>query len=107
MTVKRLHAHAMVDDDAVSVNTEVARIQHLAVIGGRHGRVRGLGEIEAEMNLTVDVFAAIHISTKVGERGFNLSAAERLKRSVPEHLRRGLLAERRNFLVVDATQIVV
>ena len=35
--VERLHAHAVVDDDAVPVDAEVGGVEHLAAIG-RHGR---------------------------------------------------------------------
>ena len=67
MTVKRLHAHAVIDHDAVSVNAEPARVQDPAGVRCHHphrGRDR---QIESEMRLLIDFLALVDVGAPIGE----------------------------------------
>ena len=73
MTVQRLHAHAVVDDHAVAVDAEPARVARtvpaFAATTATSARDR---QIEAEMHLLIDFLALVEIGSVIGERGFDL-----------------------------------
>ena len=72
MPVERLHAQPVVDDHAVAVDAEPARVQHDSAVGGGDGHVLGDGQIETEVGLLIDLFALVHVGSAVGEAGFHL-----------------------------------
>ena len=97
----------MIDDDAVAVNPEPARMQHLAAVGRDERRGRRRGEIEAEMDLLIDLVASIHVGAVVGEARFDLRAAHRHERPFPEARRIGAFRDRDDPLGVGAPQVAV
>src|SRR5438046_929452 len=54
VAVKRRHAPAVIDDDAVAVDAEPARVQHLAGVGGDNRDAARRGEVEPEVDLLID-----------------------------------------------------
>src|SRR5215831_18399727 len=61
MTVKRLHAHAVVDDHAIAVNAEIARVHDRTGVGCHDRYPARDGEVEAEVHLLIHFRAFIEI----------------------------------------------
>ena len=72
MPVERLHAEAMIEDDAVAVDAEVVRVQHPSVVGGEHGHRCRDGEVEAKVDLLIDLLALIEVGAMIGEERLHL-----------------------------------
>src|SRR5438067_6162640 len=70
--VQRLHAHPVVEDHAVAVNAEPARVQHRAGVrrGDRH--VRGDREIESEVRLLIDFLSLVDVRAAIREARLDL-----------------------------------
>ena len=91
--VKRLQAHAVIEDDAVAVDPQPTRMQHAAAVR-RLNRGRGRRcEIEAEMDLVIDVVAVVDVGALIGEPGFDGRVDELLERALPEDLGRRFESE--------------
>src|SRR5688572_5825373 len=72
MSVQRLHAKTMVDDDAVAVDTEVAGMHDHAALRGGDRRLGSDGQVEPEVDLLIDVLALIDVGAAVGEPRLDL-----------------------------------
>ncbi len=72
MTVDGLQTVAVIDDDAVAVNTERRRPHYFAVVGGDNRSVRRHGQVESQMNLSIDFLPLVNVSANVGEFRFHL-----------------------------------
>ena len=51
MRVERLESHAVVDDDAIAVDTKVVGMNYGPVVGCRYRGIRSRGQVEAEVDL--------------------------------------------------------
>ena len=107
VAVERLHAHAVVDDDAVAVDAEVVGVDDLAVVAGQHRDLLRDGEVEPEVDLPVHFLALVDVGAVVGEARLDRRVAERQERTVPEELRRRLLREFDDLVGVQPAQVVV
>jgi hypothetical protein len=82
--VERLHAEAMIDDDAVTVDAEPAGVDDGAGGGGGDRHVLRNREVEAEVRLLIDLFALVDVRPPIGEAGLDLRVAELEERAVPQ-----------------------
>ena len=79
MAVERLHAHAVVEDDAVAVDAERRRVSTLPRVRRHDRRVDDAREIEAEMDLPVDLLALVDVGALVRERRLDRGVGERME----------------------------
>src|SRR5579884_1074567 len=86
MAVDRLQPVAVVHHDAIAVNAEPLREYDAAVVGGENGRVFDLRQIEAQMDLLVDLLPFIDITAIVGEFRFHLRICELKKWTSPKKM---------------------
>src|SRR5262245_35957354 len=107
MSVQRLHTHAVIDDDGVAVNPELAGKHDLASIARQHRRIHGFCKIEAEMHLSVYLLTSIEVGAVIGKGRFDLRTATGLKCTLPQDGWRRLFRQRSDGLVVHATKIGV
>ena len=82
-------------------------MEHPTAIRGLDRGRRGRRQVEAEMDLLVDVAAAIHIGALVREAGFDGAVHELLESALPQDLGGRLVGEGGDRLVVDAAQIAI
>ena len=68
-------------------------LHHLAGVRRDDRHVARDGEVEAEVDLLVDLLALVDVGAVIGERRFDLRVAELHERSVPQYRRRRLLRE--------------
>ena len=65
-------------------------------------------EVEAEMDLLIDLLAVVDVGALIGERGFDGGVGERMEDdAAPEHVRRRLLREACDLLGVLPPQLAV
>ena len=69
--------------------------------------VRRHGEVEAEVHLLVDLLALVDVGARVGELRLDLRVAELLERVLEHQLRRALLREVHQVLIVLPAQVAV
>src|SRR5262245_31454854 len=74
--VERLHTETVVEHHTVAVDPEVGGVHHRAPLGGHHGDVGGDREVEAEVDLLVDLLPLIKIRARVGELRLHLRVPE-------------------------------
>src|SRR5260221_10577710 len=70
MPVERLHAEPVVDDDAVPVNAEPAGVDYRPRVRSDDRDAARDGEVEAQVDLLIDLLAGIRVSAMVGETGY-------------------------------------
>ena len=107
MPVERLHAHPVVDDHAVAVDAEPARVEDGAGVGRDDRDVARDGEIEPKVHLVVDVLALVDVGSVVGKRRFHFRVTELHERTVPESRGRRAFGECGNLIGVPAAQLAV
>ena len=66
-------------------------------VGGHDRHVRGDREVEAEVDLLIDLLALVDVGAVVGEARLDLRVAELDERAVPQLRRRRLLRQRRDL----------
>ena len=93
MRIERLQPHAVIQDHAVAVDAEPARVQHLAAISGLHRRIGDGSQIEAQVDLLIHVLAAVDVGSLVGEARLDRRIEQLLERALPQDLRRGLACQ--------------
>ena len=76
----------MVDDHGVAVNRERLGEDDHALVGGGHRRLTRRREVVSEVDLAVDLAAAVHVGARLGEVGEHLRVARLRERPVPERL---------------------
>ena len=107
MSVQRLHAEAVVDDDAVAVDAEIRRVDDHSGLRRLDRHLLRDREIESQMHLAIDLLAHVGVGAEIGELRFHRRVGERLERRLPHHLGRRLLREPGDRLGVAAPQVAV
>ena len=97
MGVEREKPQAMIDDDGVAVDAEIADEGDDAAVGGFGGIVLGDGQVVAEVIGVVDRFVVVDVGPRVGEVGFDLGVAELAEGAFPEHRGRCFIGDRSDF----------
>ena len=87
MTVESHEAEAVVNENRIAVNAEIAGQHHDAIIGRRCRGVAGGRQIIAQMGLAIDFPALIAIGPGIGKAGHDLAILQRGKRFAPKKLR--------------------
>ena len=106
MAVEREEPEAVVQDDGVAIDSQVARENHRAGVR-RLGRIAlGDREVVAEVVRLVDRFALVGVGALVGEVRFHLGVRELDKGAVPLSCGGGLLRDRRDPVVVLLPRVV-
>ena len=72
MSVEGGHAHAVIDDDTVSINAEPGCVQDLAGIGCCDRDAGGRREVEPEVYLLIDFLAAVEIRSMIRKARLDL-----------------------------------
>ena len=72
VAIDRLQSVAVVDDDAVAVNSQRSRIDDLAVIRGFHADMLRHRQVVSQMNLLIDLLAVIDVIAHIGKVRFRL-----------------------------------
>ena len=90
VAVDGLQTVAVVEHDAVAIDAERGGVDDAAVVGGLDADVLGDGEVVAEVDLLVDLFALVDIVTDVGEVGLDLGVVLLAEGSGPEKVGFGL-----------------
>ena len=67
MTVNRLQAIAVVEHDAIAINTQGRGVHHLAVVGSLDAHMLRGGEVVSQVHLLVDLLAVVDVIAQVGE----------------------------------------
>ena len=75
VAVDGLQSVAVIDHDAVAVDAQRRRVDHLAVVRGLHADVLRDGEIVAEMDLLIDLLAVINVVAQIGKVRLGLRRA--------------------------------
>ena len=72
MAIDRLQAVAVVDDDAVAVDSERCGPNHASVIRCLHPDVLRARQVVAKMRLLINLLTLVNVIADVGEVGFDL-----------------------------------
>ena len=59
----------MVQDHAVAIDPQVPRVQHFATVRGDDRDVGGNGQVEAKMDLLIDLLTFVEVAAMIGEAG--------------------------------------
>src|SRR5258706_11223670 len=86
MGVERLQTEPVVDHHRVAVDRERLGEHDHALVRGRHRRLSRRRQVVPEMDLPVDLFAAVHVAARLGEIREHLGVACLHERPVPERL---------------------
>ena len=98
----------VVDDHAVAVDAEPARVEHRAGVRGDDRHVLGDREIEAEVDLLIDLLALVDVGAVIGEarpRPASCRAGRTVRPTASSAT--SCVAQRRDLVRVDLAQLAV
>ena len=84
VAVKRKEPQAMIEDDGISVDAQIADKGDGSAVGRFDGILLGDRQVVAEMMGGVDRFTVVGIGPLIGEVRFDFRVAELNERTVPE-----------------------
>jgi hypothetical protein len=107
VAIKRKEPQAVIKDDGVAVNTQVAGEGDGAAVRRFHGIALGDGQVIAEVIGVVDGFIVVGICPLIGEVRFDFGVTELAERAFPKYRRSRFLGNRSDLLFVLFSELLV
>src|SRR3990170_3481517 len=100
VAIKRKEPKAVIQDDGIAVNTQVAGEGDSAAVGGFDGITLGDRQVVAEVIGGVDRFIVVGVGPVIREVGFDFGVAQLAERAFPKYRRSGFLRDRGDLVFV-------